>query len=71
MQLITLRSIIQKDITWFLMPARTSSRHTLSIRILTVIMRNNFSNLRPKGNSLRLRVNKFKYKALKFKHKHS
>ena len=71
MQLITLRSIIQKDITWFLMPARTSSRHTLSIRILTVIMRNNSSSLRSKDNSLRLRVNKFKHKALKLKLKGS
>ena len=34
-------------------------------------MRNNFSNLRPKGNSLRLRVNKFKCKALRLKLKGS
>ena len=53
------------------MPARMSLCHTLAIRILIVIMRNNSSNLRSKGNSLWLRVNKFKYKALKFKHKHS
>ena len=53
------------------MPARTRLCHTLGIRILTVIMRNNFSNLRPKGNSLRLRVNKFKCKALRLKLKGS
>ena len=53
------------------MLARTSLCHTLGIRILTVIMRNNSSNLRSKDNSLRLRVNKFKHKALKLKLKGS
>ena len=46
------------------MPARMSLCHILGIRILTVIMHSNSSNLRSKDNSLRLRVHKFKYKAL-------
>ena len=70
-QLTILRSTIQKDITQFLMLARTSLCHTLGIRILTVIMRNNSSNLRVKDNNLQLRVNKFKCKALRLKLKGS
>ena len=53
------------------MPAHMSSCHILGIRILTIIMRNNSSNLRSKDNSLPLRVNKFKYKALKLRIKGS
>ena len=68
---MVLRSAIQKDITWFFMPARTSLCHTLGIRTLIVIMRNNSSNLRFKDNSLWLRVNKFKYKALRLRLKDS
>ena len=49
------------------MPARTSLYHTLGIRILTIIMCNNSSNLRSKDNSLPLRVNKFKYKAIRLR----
>ena len=49
------------------MPTHMTSCHTLGIRILIVIMRNNFSNLRFKDNSLRLKVNKFKYKALRLR----
>ena len=71
MQLIMLRSTVQKDITWFLMPAHTSLCYTLVIRILTVIMRNNSSNLRSKVNILRLRVDKFKYRALRLRLKGS
>ena len=71
MRLTMLTSIIQKDITRFLMPVHTSSCHTLGIRILIVIMCNNSSNLRFKDNSLWLRVNKFKYKALKLRIKSS
>jgi hypothetical protein len=71
MQLIMLRSTIQKDITWFLMPAHTSLCHTLGIRILTVIMRNNSSHLKSKDNILRLRVDKFKYRALRLRLKGS
>ena len=63
-----LRSTIQRDIAWFLMPAHTSSCHILGIRILTVIM---LSNFRPKGKCLRLRINKFKYKDLKLRLKGS
>ena len=48
-----------------------SSCHTLGIRILTIIMRNNSSNLRSKDNSLPLRVNKFKYKAIRLRLKGS
>ena len=42
------------------MLARTSLCHTLGIRILTVIMHNNSSNLR-------LKVSKLKYKVLRLK----
>ena len=64
MQLTMLRSTIQRDIIWFLMPAHTSSCHILGIRILIVIMLNNSS-------SLWLRVNKLKYKVLRLKLKGS
>ena len=53
------------------MLARTSFCHTLGIRIVTVIMRNNSSNLKSKNNGLWLRVNKFKYKALRLRLKGS
>ena len=64
MQLTMLRSTIQKDITWFLMPARMSLCHILGIRILIVIMHNN-------SNSLRFKVNKLKYKVLRLRLKGS
>jgi hypothetical protein len=63
-QLTMLRSTIQRDITWFLMLAHTSSCHTLGIRILIVIMHNNSS-------SLWLKVNKLKYKVLRLRLKGS
>ena len=53
------------------MPAHTSSCYILGIRILTIIMCNNSSNLRSKDNSLPLRVNKFKYKAIRLRLKGS
>ena len=53
MLLIMLRSTIQKDITWFLMPAHMSFCHILGIRIPTVIMHNNF---RTRHNNLKFRV---------------
>ena len=71
MQLTTLRSTIQRDITWFLMQAHMSSCHIRGIRILAVIMLSNFSSFRPKGKCLRLRINKFKYKDLKLRLKAS
>ena len=58
MQLATLRTTIQRDITLFLMPACTNSCHILGIKILIVIIHSN-------SNSLRLRINKSKYKDLK------
>jgi hypothetical protein len=64
MQLATLRSTIQKDITWFLMPTHMSSCHILGTRILIVIMHNNSS-------SLRFMVNKLKYKVLRLRLKSS
>jgi hypothetical protein len=64
MQLATLRSTIERDITWFLMLARINSCHILGIRILIVIMLNNSS-------SLWLRVNQSKYKDLKLRLKGS
>ena len=64
MQLIMLRLTIQRDITWFLMPAHTSSCHILGIRILTVVMHINSS-------SLQLRINESKCKDLKLKLKGS
>ena len=60
------------------MPAHMSLCHTLGIRIRTVIMHSNFSSFKPrdsniglKGNSLRLRVNRFKYKVLRLRLKGS
>jgi hypothetical protein len=64
MQLATLRSTIQRDTTWFLMPVHMSLCHIPGIKTLTVIMHSNSSNLR-------LRINKFKYKDLKLKLKSS
>ena len=71
MQLTMLRSTIQKDIIWFVMPAHMSFCHILGTKILIIITQNNFSsfrlrdnNLRFKDNSLRHRVNSSKYKAL-------
>ena len=60
MQLLMLRLTIQRDITWFLMPAHRSSCHILDTRILIVIMHNNSS-------SLRLKVNMLKYKVLRLR----
>jgi hypothetical protein len=59
-----LRSTIQRDTTWFLMPVHISLCHIPGIRTLTVIMHNNSSNLW-------LRINKSKYKDLKLKLKSS
>ena len=59
MQLAMLRSTIQRNITWSLMPAHTSSCHTLGIKILITTM---FNSYKFKDNSLRLRVNKLKHK---------
>ena len=64
MQLTMLRSTIQKDITWFLMPACMNSCHILGIRTLTIIMHSNSS-------SLWVRINKSKYKDLKLRLKGS
>jgi hypothetical protein len=63
-QLTMPRSTIQRDTTWFLMPAHMSLCHILGIRTLIVIMHSNSS-------SLRLRINKCKYKDLKFRLKDS
>ena len=63
-QLTMLRSTIQRDITWFFMPARMSSCHILGTRILIVIMHNNSSNLW-------LKVSKLKYKVLRLRLKGS
>ena len=64
MQLTMLRSTIQRDTTWFLMPVYMSLCHIPGIRTLTVIMHSNSS-------SLWLRINKSKYKDLKLKLKGS